>query len=69
MHNADDLVCNIQIVNKQMLDLNRLRVFKAVWEQRNVSRAAEALGAEKGTVSSAMRFMHSQAEQPAEHSG
>jgi DNA-binding transcriptional LysR family regulator len=55
VHNSDDLVCNIQIVNKQMLDLNRLRVFKAVWEQRNVSRAAEALGVSQPTVSHALR--------------
>lgn len=43
------------MVNKQVLDLNRLRVFKAVWEQRNVSRAAEELGVSQPTVSHALR--------------
>jgi DNA-binding transcriptional LysR family regulator len=55
LHNADNFVCNILFVNKQLLDLNRLRVFKAVWEQRNVSRAAESLGVSQPTVSHALR--------------
>ena len=42
-------------MNKQPLDLNRLRVFRAVWEQRNVSRAAESLGVSQPTVSHALR--------------
>ncbi|MBW4490912.1 MAG: LysR family transcriptional regulator [Trichocoleus desertorum ATA4-8-CV12] len=54
-HNFDDLFCNIHFVNNQVIDLNKLRVFKAVWEQRNVSRAAEALGVSQPTVSHALR--------------
>ena len=42
-------------MNKQPLDLNRLRVFRAVWEHRNVSRAAEELGVSQPTVSHALR--------------
>lgn len=42
-------------MNKQTLDLNRLRVFRAVWEHRNVSRAAEDLGVSQPTVSHALR--------------
>ncbi|OUM01580.1 LysR family transcriptional regulator [Variovorax sp. JS1663] len=42
-------------MNKQPLDLNRLRVFRAIWECRNVSRAAEALGVSQPTVSHALR--------------
>ena len=42
-------------MNKQPLDLNRLRVFRAVWEHRNVSRAAESLGVSQPTVSHALR--------------
>ncbi len=42
-------------MNKQLLDLNRLRVFRAVWESRNVSRAAEELGVSQPTVSHALR--------------
>ena len=37
------------------LDLNRLRAFNAVWEHRNVSRAAEHLGVSQPTVSHALR--------------
>jgi DNA-binding transcriptional LysR family regulator len=47
--------CPIQIMNKQSLDLNLLRVFRAVWERRNVSRAAEDLGVSQPTVSHALR--------------
>jgi len=53
--NANDLVCNIQFMNKQPLDLNLLRVFRAVWEYRNVSRAAEAMGVSQPTVSHGLR--------------
>jgi DNA-binding transcriptional LysR family regulator len=53
--NANDLVATIRSVNKQPLDLNRLRVFRAVWEHRNVSRAAEELGVSQPTVSHALR--------------
>lgn len=53
--NANGLVANIQSMNKQPLDLNRLRVFRAVWEHRNVSRAAEALGVSQPTVSHGLR--------------
>jgi DNA-binding transcriptional LysR family regulator len=42
-------------MNKQPLDLNRLRVFRAIWEHRNVSRAAEELGVSQPTVSHALR--------------
>lgn len=42
-------------MNKQPLDLNRLRVFRAVWERRNVSRAAEALGVSQPTISHGLR--------------
>ena len=54
-HKVDVLVCTIRRVNKQSLDLNRLRVFRAVWEHRNVSRAAEHLGVSQPTVSHALR--------------
>jgi DNA-binding transcriptional LysR family regulator len=52
---TNHLVCIIQSVNKQPMDLNRLRVFRAVWEHRNVSRAAENLGVSQPTVSHALR--------------
>jgi DNA-binding transcriptional LysR family regulator len=51
----DGLVRTIRQVNKQPFDLNRLRVFRAVWEHRNVSRAAESLGVSQPTVSHALR--------------
>ena len=44
-------------MNNQPLDLNRLRVFRAVWEHRNVSRAAESLGVSQPTVSHALRYL------------
>lgn len=42
-------------MNNLKLDLNRLRVLRAVWEHRNVSRAAEGLGVSQPTVSHALR--------------
>jgi DNA-binding transcriptional LysR family regulator len=56
-HKANGLVCNIHSMNSQPFDLNRLRVFRAVWEHRNVSRAAEALGVSQPTVSHALRAL------------
>lgn len=41
----------------QSLDLNLLVVFRAIWDHRNVSRAAEALGVSQPTVSHALRTL------------
>jgi DNA-binding transcriptional ArsR family regulator len=54
---ANAFVCTILKMNNQPLDLNRLRVFRAVWEHRNVSRAAESLGVSQPTVSHALRYL------------
>lgn len=53
--NTNSLVYTIRRMNKHTLDLNRLRVFRAIWERRNVSRAAEDLGVSQPTVSHALR--------------
>lgn len=42
---------------KPSLDLNRLVVFRAILDHRNVSRAAEALGVSQPTVSHALRAL------------
>jgi DNA-binding transcriptional LysR family regulator len=58
-HNEYNLVRNIQKMNDSSptLDLNLLIVFRAIWDHRNVSRAAEALGVSQPTVSHALRTL------------
>ncbi|HYD61530.1 MAG TPA: LysR family transcriptional regulator [Noviherbaspirillum sp.] len=57
--NINNLVHTIQNMNNvlQTLDLNRLLVFRAIWDHRNVSRAADALGVSQPTVSHALRSL------------
>ncbi|MGF6373510.1 DNA-binding transcriptional LysR family regulator [Paraburkholderia sp. RAU6.4a] len=54
----DDLVFTIlRMNNHPSLDLNLLLVFRAIWEHRNVSRAAEQLGVSQPSVSHALRAL------------
>ena len=59
--NADLLIITIHIANKAMdpsrIDLNLLRVFHQLMQDRQVSRAASALGLTQPAVSNALRRM------------
>ncbi|WBL33711.1 LysR family transcriptional regulator [Sinirhodobacter sp. HNIBRBA609] len=61
---SNDVMAVIDMVNFRTLDLNLLRVFTALYEARNVTRASERLGLSQPAVSAALARLRAQLDDP-----